>query len=181
MSDNFFDHARAALELLVGANKARAAAAAELTAAFQAAADKAEREVNRARKANAAAREAEFGAIDAAHEAAFAEMTERFEAEQRTVHRTRDQKRAQTTERFKAAEERGRTEYQDRIWQNDSVLEGKEKRAKDQLESLKRKAAAGAEEVEGLWREADPLLARCKVKREDVDYTGDLPEPDERG
>src|SRR5438876_685260 len=116
MPDNFFDRERAALLRLTEAVRVRAAAEAELAAAFQTASDKAEREVNRARKANAAAREQELGEIDAAHAAAAEEIARRADADQFAATRTRDDRRITLSEKFRAAHERGRGEYQDRRW-----------------------------------------------------------------
>ncbi len=60
MPENFFDVERAMSARLIEAVKIRSAAEAELASVFQAAAEKAEREVNRARKANSAARQNEI-------------------------------------------------------------------------------------------------------------------------
>ncbi|MDB5307143.1 MAG: ftsK [Gemmataceae bacterium] len=169
MSSNFFDRERAALVRLTDAVRSRAAAEAELTAGFQAAADKAEREVNRTRKTNAAAREKELGEIDAAHAAAAQEIAGRFDAEQFTVNRAREEKRVVTVEKYRAAEQKGRAEYQDRLWSIDSVLEGKEKRARDQMDLLQRRAAAGKDQVEGLWAQAVVPLAKTRVGRAEVE------------
>lgn len=177
MPSSFFDRERAALVRLTDAIRSRAAAEVETAAAFQAAAEKAEREVNRVRKNNAAAREKQLGEIDAAHAAAMKEISGRFDAEQFSVNRTREEKRRVVADRFKAAEQRAKAEYQDRLWSVDSVLEGREKRAKDQLESHQRKAAAGRDRVAELWAAAEPLLARGRVKRAEVEFAGELPPP----
>src|SRR5438876_12419409 len=123
MPDNFFDRERAALLRLTEAVRVRAAAEAELAAAFQTASDKAEREVNRARKANAAARETELGEIDAAHAAAADEIARRADADQYTAARGRDERRATPTADFRAAGSRGRGEHQERRWTIDAPLE----------------------------------------------------------
>ena len=177
MSDNFFDRERAALLRLTDAVRARTATEAELTAAFEAAAERAEREVSRARKSNVTARAGELGRVDDGHTEAAAAVGRKYDSEQFTADRTRDDRRAQTTEKLKAAEQRGRTEHQDRIWHIDSMLEAGEKAAKEQLESLQRKAAAGTDRIESLWAEAEPLLARGRVRWDAVEFTGDLPEP----
>jgi DNA segregation ATPase FtsK/SpoIIIE, S-DNA-T family len=177
MSDNLFDRQRAALAQLSDGARDRATAEAELTAAFQATAEKAEREVTRARKAHAAAHAQEVGALDAEHAADEERRAKAFTAEQLANDRTREDRRKQTTERFNAAQKRGETEYKDKQWSHDSVLEGGEKAAKDQLESLQRKAAAGSEQVDAKRAELDPLLKRGRVKPEEVEPTGELPPP----
>src|SRR5207302_5842268 len=140
MSDNFFDRQRAALTRLTDAVRARAAAEAEFAAAFQAAADKAEREVARARKANAAAREKELADIDAANATAAAETAGRFDAEQFAANKSRDERRTRLTDEFRAAHQKAETDYRERLWSLDAILEGGEKKAKEQQESLRRKA-----------------------------------------
>jgi energy-coupling factor transporter ATP-binding protein EcfA2 len=170
---NYFDRARAALVRLTEAARDRAAAEARIAATFQAAADKAEREVSRARKANAAAREAELGALADAHAAAAKEIAGRADADLYAANRARDGKRADLVARYTAAREKAEAEYKDRLWQLASVLEGREKRAADQLDALRRKAAAGREQADGLWAAADPLLARCGATRADVVYLGE--------
>ena len=177
MSENFFDRQRAAVVRLLDAVRARTAAEAELTANYEAAIEKAEREASRARKSNAAARQGELGRIDDTHASSASAIERKYDAEQYAADRARDDRRMQTTEKFKAAEQRGRTEHTDRLWHVDSMLEAGEKAAKEQLEALQRKAAGGAERVAALWTEAEPALARGRVKRADVEVTGELPLP----
>ena len=177
MPANYFDRARAALVRLSDAAKERAAAESRIAASFQADADKAEREVNRFRKANAAAREQELGGLASDHAAAAQEASGRADADLYAANRARDEKRANTVAKFKAAQEKAEAEYKERLWQLASVLEGREKRAADQLDALRRKAAAGRGQVDGLWAEADPLLARGRVGRADVLYLGEPLKP----
>ncbi|QJW99029.1 FtsK/SpoIIIE domain-containing protein [Frigoriglobus tundricola] len=177
MSHNLFDRQRAALAQLTDAARNRAGAEAEFTAAFAAAAEKAEREVVRARKAHAAALAQELGALDADHAAAKERSAKAFTAEQIAIDRARDDRRKQTTERFNAAQKSAREGHKDKLWSHDSVLEAGEKTAKEQLESLRRKAAAGAERVTALWNETEPLLKRGRVARAQIEFTGELPPP----
>jgi DNA segregation ATPase FtsK/SpoIIIE, S-DNA-T family len=177
MSENCFDRQRAAIVRLTDAVRDRAAAEAELSAVYEAEVERAEREANRARKSNASARESELGRIDEQHVSAAGAIERKYDAEQFTADRSRDDRRATTTERFKAAEERGRTEHADRLWHIDSMLEAGEKAAKEQLESLQRKAAGGTERVAAIWGEAEPALARGRVTRAEVETAGELPTP----
>ena len=168
MSLSFFDRERTALVRLTEAIRARTASEAELAATLQTASEKAEREVNRARKLNATNRETELAALDAAHGVAVREIAGRIDADIFAINRAREEKRSATVQRFKSAEEKGQAEYKDRIWSFDSILEGGEKKAKDQMDSLFRKAAAGEQRVEELWKSADQPLARGKLTRGDV-------------
>jgi DNA segregation ATPase FtsK/SpoIIIE-like protein len=179
MSDQFFDRERAALSRLAEANKARVAAEAELAAAFQTASDKAEREVNRARKTNAAGREHELGGLDTAHTADHGALVRKFDAEQFALNRARDDKRSTLTEKYRAAEQRGQAEYKDKLWSIDSQLEAGEKEAKATREALERKAATGEEQVARLWDDVVPLVGRLKLTRADVGHAGPLPDPEE--
>lgn len=169
MSLSFFDRETSALATLQDAIRKRAAAEAELAAAFQTASEKAERDVNRARKQNATARETELVALDAAHARNDAEISGRFDAEIFALNRGREENRQATVAKFKAAEEKGKSEYKDRLWSIDSLLEGGEKKASDQMEQLQRKADAGKQRVAELWSESEAPLARGKVTRAKIE------------
>ncbi|HVL15156.1 MAG TPA: FtsK/SpoIIIE domain-containing protein [Gemmata sp.] len=177
MSENFYERERAAVARLADAVRARAAAEAEVAAAFEAATDKAEREVARARKSNATARQSELGRIDETHEQTVAALTRKFDSDQFTADRTRDERHLTTTSKYRDAEKRGRTEYKDRLWHVDSMLEAGEKAAKDQFELLQRKAAGGTEQAAALWNSAAPVLARGRVERSEVEFAGEIPPP----
>ena len=168
----FFDRERTALVRLTEAIRLRAMSEAELAAVFQTSSEKAEREVNRARKTIGTARETELAALDHTHGTAIRELAGQLDAEIFTLNRAREEKRTATVQRFKTAEEKGQSEYKDRLWSLDSILEGGEKKAKDHLELLHRKAAAGESEVEELWKEAEAPLSRCNLKRSDVAFVG---------
>src|SRR6478672_11060631 len=131
MPENSFDRQRAAVIQLADAVSARAAAEAELASLHEAAVEQAEREANRARKSNTSAREGELGRIDGTHESAATAIERRYDAEQYAADRGRDDRKTQTAERYKAAEQRGRTELADRLWHVDSMLEAGEKAAKE--------------------------------------------------
>jgi len=177
MSENFFELYRRAVVQLTDAVRARVAAEAELTAAFQQAFEKAEREVTRARKSNALARQTELGRLDETHAESAAQINRKYDAEQFTADRACADRRQHTTEKFKAAEQRGRNEYKDRLWHIDSMLEAGEKAAKEQLDSLQRKAVGGQEQVAALWAKAEPVLARGRVRRDEIEFLGELPPP----
>ena len=177
MPENFFDRERAAVVQLTDAISARAAADAELTVSYEAAVERAEREVARARKSNATGREGELGRIDEMHVSSLGTIERKYDSEQYAIDRNRDDRRVQTGEKYRAAEQRGRTEFNDRLWHIDSMLEAGEKAAKEQLELLHRKAAGGTEQVDALWAEAEAALARGRVKRADVEIKGELSPP----
>jgi hypothetical protein len=177
MPENFYDLQRAASARVIEAVKARTSVEAELTTALQIAAEKAEREVARARKSNAAARQSELSRIDEVHANAEAEIGRKYDAELFAINRTREETRERKSDKYAAAEQRGRAEYKDRIWHIDSMLEAGEKAAQEQLESLQRKAAGGLDRLQRLWSDAEPLLARGRVQRAQVEYQGEMPPP----
>jgi S-DNA-T family DNA segregation ATPase FtsK/SpoIIIE len=177
MPDNFFDLERAAAARLIEGVRSRTSAEADLTSVFQVAAEKAEREVARARKSNGVARQTELGRIDDAHTKAEADIARKYDAEQFESSRAREETRERKTEKYTAAEQRGRTEYKDRIWHIDSMLEAGEKAAKEQLEALQRKAAGGLERVQGLWADTEPVLLRGRTLRGEIEFQGEMPPP----
>ena len=177
MPENFFDLERAASARLIEAVKARTAAESELTSVFQIASEKAEREVARARKTNAATRQSELARLEEAHVKADAEIGRKYDAVLFTITRTREETRERKTEKYQAAEQRGQSEYKDRIWHIDSMLEAGEKAAKEQLDSLQRKASGGIERLERLWEDAEPVLQRGRTQRAEVEFQGEMPPP----
>ncbi|QDU20274.1 protein kinase domain-containing protein [Urbifossiella limnaea] len=168
MAANQYDRLRTALARLADAAKARAAAEAAAAAAFREASDRADRELGRAKKSLAAAREKEQAAIEENYTLAVTDLNGRADAELYAATRTRDERLTSLSLRYTSAEQKGRTEYQDKLWALDSVLEGSLKRAADQKESLGRKAAAAEEQVAGLWAEAGPLVEKAGTSREAV-------------
>ncbi|MDY3551606.1 FtsK/SpoIIIE domain-containing protein [Gemmata sp. JC717] len=177
MPDNLFDHQRAALAGLSDAARERAAAEAELTAAFETGRDKAERDIARTRKAHAAALEGELTELDTERATTLARIATDFTAEQVRQDRTREERRKLLIDRFHAAEKSGQTKFDEQLWSHHTLLEAGEKTARDQHDTLQRKAAAGAEQVESLWADAEPLLKRGRVTRAAVESAEALPEP----
>jgi S-DNA-T family DNA segregation ATPase FtsK/SpoIIIE len=177
MPDNYFDLERAATARLLEAIQSRTAAEADLTSVFQIAEEKAEKEISRARKTNNAARQSELGKLEEEHTREALEITRKYDAEQFAVSRTREESRERKTEKYEAAEQRGRLEYKDRVWHIDSMLEAGEKAAKEQLESLQRKAAGGLERVDKLWTDTEPVLHRGRTQRVEIEYQGEMPPP----
>lgn len=165
MSDNLFDRQRAALENLGEAARARAAAEAELTAAFDTARDKAEREIARVRKTHTAALAKELSELDAERAATLERIASEFTTEQLTQDRTREDRKKLLTDRFAAAQKSGQAQFDEQLWRHHTLLEAGEKTATEQRDTLQRKAAAGQERVEALWAEAEPLLKRGRVSR----------------
>lgn len=177
MSDNLFDRQRAALACLSAAARARASSEAELTAAFQTTSEKAEREIARARKLHAATLEKESGELDEDRAATQARLATDFITEQAANERARDDRQRLVTDRFYTAQKNGQTKYDEQIWSHNTLLEAGEKTAKEQLDTLQRKAAAGNEQVDALCADTEPLLKRGRVPKAEVAFGGELPPP----
>jgi len=179
MAANQYDRERTALARVADAAKARAAAEAAAAAAFREAVDRADRELGRGKKQLAAAREKEQAGIDTTHAAAVTDLTGRGDAALFAATRGRDDKLTALSLRFNSAEQKARTEYQDRLWSLDSVFEGAIKRAADQKEALGRKAAAAEEQVDGLWAEAELLVVKAGTSRDAVSGAAAPPASDD--
>ena len=177
MSDNLSDRQRAALAALSAAARARATADAELTAAFQTTSEKAEREITRARKLHAGTLEKELREVEAERTATQERGAKDFTAKQVANDRGRDDRRRLTTDRFNAAQKDGQTKFDEQLWSHNTLLEAGEKTAKEQLDTLQRKAAAGHEQVDALWAETEPLLKRGRVPRAEIEFADELPAP----
>ncbi len=177
MSESLLDRQRAAIERLLNAVRSRAAAEAELTAAFQAATEKAERDIARARKTHAESLTQQLAELEATHTATLEQIAAEYTAELAAIEKTRDERRQQITARFTAAHQRGHEDYQSDLWKHDSLLEAGEKAAHEQLDTLHRKAAAGEEQVQTLWTQTEPLLARAGVSCEQIAFHEQLPPP----
>jgi len=177
MSQNFFESVREALSRLTEAVRERAAAEAQITTNFQEAITRAEREAERARRANALARAKELERIDQAHTENRASIARKYDSEQYLADRNRDERQNALTRVYTAAADRARSEHQDKLWHIDTLLEAGEKAARERFDSLRRRAAAGEEQVSTTWAEVELLLARVGVSRSDVESTADPGEP----
>ncbi len=173
---SLFDRERSAFAKLLQLVRDRAAGERSLTDEFAAATAEADREVQKTRRTNAAARKRTLEEMESGHAAALADLTGRLDAAQADADRKRHDVRKKAVNQFSAALEKTRTEYQDRLWTADSLLEAGEKEARDRYDELKRKTAAAARRIEGLWADATPRLARVRLTREQVAFdTARLP------
>ncbi len=174
MSDrSLFDRQQNALGRLQSLVRDRAAAERDIPAAFQAAVDAAEREANKGRKANAAARKRAEDELAAEREqtqqATGLDFARRFTEVERYAVDTKKK----TEEQHKTAEEALKTEYKDRLWTADSLLEAGEKEAADHKADLDRVAKAADEQTAARWERAEPLLAAVNLTQEQVSFSPD--------
>ncbi|MGL6096860.1 MAG: hypothetical protein ACRC7O_13820, partial [Fimbriiglobus sp.] len=177
--DPLFDRERYALQKLQQLVRERAAAESALAEAFRAAAEDADKDVQKTRKVIAAARKK---ATDdaAAENAAFAgEIADRYAAALQAAEKKRFDLRKRTVDQYSAGLEKTRSDYSDKLWTLDSVLEATEKETTDKHADFQRKAEAGRKRGEDAWGRAAPTLAKVRLPRESLTYPEDqLPPPD---
>ena len=174
MSDRtLFDRQHATLAALQQLVRERAAAERDIAGAYQTAADAAEREVGRGRKQNAASRKKAEDELTAAHEQQKQETTHDFAKRFTELERWAMDTKGRTEDQHKAAETTLKTEYKDRLWTADSLLEAGEKDATDRKADLDRVAAAAAEQLGGWWERTEPLLASVNLSRDGVEFPAD--------
>jgi hypothetical protein len=166
---NLFELERTSLHDLVTLVESRASAEAAARSAHAAAVAAAERDLGRARKQTTAAREQTLGSLDAAHQDALKQVTERFATEMHAAEVEFAETKKRVTTECDEVEQKARGAYQDTRWTADSVYEAAEKSAADEREEVRRHAAATAERVAALWREAEAPLARAALEREEVE------------
>lgn len=162
---NLFDQERTALHNLLQLVEYRVAAEQECHATYDASKLQANREVTRARKTINAEREQERAAIAGAWDQARATIQNRFNEEQSQADRLRDFSIEEANTRAKSETERTQAAWSDATWTTDSLYEAAEKRAKDELDELIRKATAGGEAIESVWSRSDQSLQRALLNR----------------
>ncbi len=179
-TDSLFDRERSAFARLLKLVRDRAAGERAVTDAFAAATAEADREVQKARRTTGSARKKALDELESGHEAAAADVIGRYDAAQAEADRKRNDTRKRAVDQYSAALEKTRSEYQDKLWTVDSLLEAGEKEARDRYEELKRKVAASEKRIEAAWSEAAPRLARVGLSREKVAFDpARLPAPTE--
>src|SRR5438067_6302066 len=178
MPDTLFEKEKSALGRLFKLVRDRAAGEAAVAAAFRDAADDAEREVQKARRQVAAARNKARSEIDEAYQQAVADLGAKYAGMQTaTVKKRADAVRA-AEDKFAAATEKAKAEYQERLWTLDSLLEAGEKEAEDHRLKLRRQAEQARKQVEATWARVEPGLHRVGLDRDDVAFRADrLPPP----
>src|SRR5688500_7373343 len=111
---SLFDRERAAFARLLQLVRDRAAGERALTDEFAAAAAEADREVQKARRTNAASRKRTLEELESAHATATADLTGRLDAAQADADRKRHDVRKKAVNEYSAALEKARTDYKDK-------------------------------------------------------------------
>src|SRR6516225_1355027 len=145
---SLFDQERAAFARLLQLVRDRAAGERSIADAFAAAAAEADREVQKARRTNAASRKKALEELEGGHQTAAADLTGRYDAAQADADRKRHEVRKRAVNQYSAALEKTRGEHRDKLWTVDSLHEAGEKEAGDRYDELKRKAALSAKRIE---------------------------------
>lgn len=174
MSDrSLFDRQRDALSRMQQLVRDRAAAEVGVAETFQSAVDAAEREVNKGRKANAAARKKAEDELATEREQTTQATGLQFARQFTDLEKTTTDAKKRTEDQHKTAEEALKTEYKDRLWTIDSLLEAGEKEATDKKNDLDRVAKAAEEHIAARWEQAEPLLSAVNLHREQVEFPDD--------
>jgi hypothetical protein len=180
MTDHLFDRERTALSRLITLVRDRAAGEASIAATYQAADDDAEREVNRARRQIDASRKKAQNEIDDRYQQTVADLGAKYAGMQTAAARKRAETVRDAEDRCAVAVEKANTEYQDRLWTLDSLLEAGEKEADDFRIKLNRQAEGARKKGEALWGRVLPTLARVGTDREEMEFAqSKLPPPTE--
>ncbi|CAN5632581.1 hypothetical protein BH11PLA2_BH11PLA2_13410 [soil metagenome] len=174
MSDSLFEAERTALAKLRTLITERAATEGTIATAWQQASDEAEKEVQKARKVVATAREKAIGEEEAAYEELAGSIVSKYEGRQQAADRARMSGLQQSLAKFEDANEKARTAHKDRLWTIDSLFEAGEKEIADELQKQLRKADAGRRRADSSWAEVDPVLDRVGVTRDDIHFAENL-------
>jgi len=174
MSDRpLFDRQQNALGRLQRLVRDRAAAEVGVAEAYQTAVDAAEREVNKGRKANAAARKKAEDELSAEREQTIQATGLQFARQFTELEKTTGEAKRKTEEQHKTAEEALKTEYKDRLWTIDSLLEAGEKEATDKKNDLDRVVKTAEEHLAARWEQAEPLLSAVNLHRDQIEFPAD--------
>jgi DNA segregation ATPase FtsK/SpoIIIE, S-DNA-T family len=172
MSDpSLFDTQRTALATLQRLVKERAHAEQSIQAARQSEVDQAEREVQRTRKAVAAARKKAEDELMVERGTFVREQGTRFAQQMADFERQTTDNKRRTEEQHRSAEEALKSEYQEKLWTIDSLLEAGEKEATDQKADAHRLCASATNQAADRWTEAERVLGQVNLTREQVEFT----------
>jgi S-DNA-T family DNA segregation ATPase FtsK/SpoIIIE len=128
---------------------------------------KIESEAERTTTETANQREKAIATINAAAETSIAEAHQRYRESTRKL-----------TEKFEEAEAVTQSQYRDKVWAIDAMLEAHEKEADTQKARQERLASDGRGTVEKLWERAEQTLAKVNATREAVFFDEQrLPSP----
>jgi len=179
-TDSLFDRERSALVKLQALVQERAVVEKAIADTYAGAFGEADRDVQRARRANAAARKKNVEEIETIHSLNENGTTNQYGAAQAEADRIRHSARKSMVDLYSGQLKKARQEYEDKLWTVESLLEAGEKQALDNFQELKRKAEASARRIGSLWNSADPLLARVRLNRGHIAFDAKrLPPPTE--
>ncbi|MDW8244447.1 MAG: FtsK/SpoIIIE domain-containing protein [Thermogemmata sp.] len=174
----WYEQTRAAFQLLLSANQARAEAEEQLHLAWTQASENAQWEIQRQRRLLASQRQERLDQIEKEYGEKFAALKKQYESEEAALSREREERLIELERRYREARQRGEEHYQDRLWRADSLWEAGEKAAKERWENWQRRATAAQQEAEKLGQEAEELLCRHGGSRDTLSWTAELPPAD---
>lgn len=178
MDDSLFAREVSTLMHLKSLVQERAVRETEIAQTYQTAADALEREWNKLRRAFTTARQKELSQIDDAYQQQVADIAAKYSGLLNACARHRAEAIRKAEDDFAVNLEQTNTEYQDRLWTLDSLLEAGEKEAKDERVKLHRMAESARKTAEATWQRIEPTLLRVGLEREDVIFPErNLPRP----
>jgi hypothetical protein len=173
---HLYDAEREALQLLQQLIRERATTERSLTDTYQSSIEAAEREVQKGRKTIASARKKAETELSTERERAETELRRKYELERNETERRYTETKRQSEIEHRKAESSLKSEYQDRQWTIDSLLEAGEKEAADQKAELDRQVATAEQQLADHWTEVEQHLAPVGLTQEDVLFPpGQLP------
>ena len=168
-TEPLFDRQRAALGEVQTLVRDRAAAEAAIAERYQDATATAEATMADARRSIAAARSADTDEQAQEHADIAAATAAKYDDLQATADQQRFDYRKKMVDDYSVALDKKRTEYKDKLWTIDSVLEADEKEAQDRYDDLRRQATSATHQADAIWAKADAVLARVGLDQTKIE------------
>lgn len=165
-----FEVQRDAFGLLLKLVKDRHAGEQAVATEYPAAVDAAEKEVQKARKTLSTTRRKAEDELAAERAAAEANTARRYADALADLERTGAETKWRLEDQHRDAEDTLKTEYQDKLWTIDSLLEAGEKEAADRKADLDRAVSTAGLHFGEIWERAEQTLAAVNLTREDIDF-----------
>lgn len=176
--DTLYAQQRAALTGLTDLSKSRAQREIEIAERHRIAIELAEGDLGRAKKkisteqtkADAETRSWYDSTVRDLQDSSVTQLADAAKKHKEATRRMNDQ--------FDEAESTTQTNYRDKIWALDAMLEALEREAKEKCQKQERYAGEGRNKVEAIWNRAEQTLNQVKATREEVAFQVErLPSP----
>lgn len=165
---NFQEREREALRELLLLVQERATLELDCREKYETAKAEAKRDLARADKSIKATRAEQHQAITTAWTDARRTIQEKFAHDQAAADKLRNFAIQEASDRAQTDEEKAKATHADALWTADSMYEAAQRQAEENHETLRRKAAAGAEAIDTAQREAAPFLQKGGLSLNDL-------------